>query len=83
VGTTFANANSTVYDFGTFDVVNFGGMDFAVCRFGDSGTSAFDAGVAGNDVALMAIPEPNSMAMLAGSLGMALGLQRFRRRRRS
>jgi hypothetical protein len=32
-------------------------------------------------VAIMAIPEPNSLAMLAGSMGLALGLQRFRRRR--
>jgi len=41
-------------------------------------------GVGGvNDVTLTlaAIPEPNSMAMLAASLGMSLGLQRFRRRR--
>jgi autotransporter-associated beta strand protein len=36
----------------------------------------------GNDVAIMAIPEPNSISMLAGSLGVALGLQRFRRRRK-
>ena len=37
----------------------------------------------GNDVAVMAIPEPNAMSMLAGSFGLALGLQRFRRRRGS
>jgi hypothetical protein len=35
----------------------------------------------GNDVVVMAVPEPNSLSMLAGSLGLALGLQRFRRRR--
>jgi len=27
------------------------------------------------------VPEPNSMAMLLGSFSLALGLQRFRRRR--
>jgi len=32
-------------------------------------------------VALLVVPEPNAMSMLAGSLGLALGLQRFRRRR--
>jgi autotransporter-associated beta strand protein len=35
----------------------------------------------GNDIVLQVVPEPNSLAMLAGSIGMALGLQRFRRRR--
>jgi hypothetical protein len=35
----------------------------------------------GANVALLAVPEPNALSMLAGSLGLALGLQRFRRRR--
>ncbi|EDY17462.1 autotransporter-associated beta strand repeat protein [Chthoniobacter flavus Ellin428] len=54
------------------------GQEFAI-----SYQASFSGGTftGGNDVAIMAIPEPNSMAMLAGSLGMALGLQRFRRRR--
>jgi len=29
------------------------------------------------------VPEPNALAMLGGSLGLALGLQRFRRRHSS
>ena len=41
----------------------------------------FEALTGGTSVALLAVPEPNSWSMLAGSLGMALGLQRFRRRR--
>jgi autotransporter-associated beta strand protein len=36
-----------------------------------------------NDVYLLAVPEPNAVTMLAGSLGLALGLQRFRRRRQT
>jgi autotransporter-associated beta strand protein len=48
-------------------------------------TINYDGNFAGdgmaNDVYLMAVPEPNAAAMLAGSLGLALGLQRFRRRR--
>jgi hypothetical protein len=38
----------------------------------------------GNDVSLRAlsIPEPNALSMLAGSIGLALGLQRFRRSRK-
>ena len=45
----------------------------------DAGQFALNTG--GNNVALLAIPEPNSFGMLLASLGMALGLQRFRRRR--
>ncbi|EDY20584.1 autotransporter-associated beta strand repeat protein [Chthoniobacter flavus Ellin428] len=37
--------------------------------------------IQGDDVVLQVVPEPNSMVMLLGSIGMALGLQRFRRRR--
>jgi len=43
--------------------------------------STFAAISNGTNVAVLAVPEPNSFAMLAASLGMALGLQRFRRRR--
>jgi autotransporter-associated beta strand protein len=39
--------------------------------------------ISGNDIILQVVPEPNSLSMLAGSVGLALGLQRFRRRRRS
>jgi hypothetical protein len=42
----------------------------------------FDGGSIANDVYLT-VPEPNTWTMLAGGLGMALGLQRFRRRRQS
>ena len=37
--------------------------------------------VQGNDVALMAVPEPSSFASLLAGLGSLVGLQRFRRRR--
>ncbi len=55
------------------------GQEFAISYEANFSTGAFTGG---NDVAIMAIPEPNSMSMLAGSLGLALGLQRFRRRRK-
>ena len=35
---------------------------------------------AGNDVVLLAVPEPTSATLLLASLGMVAGLQRFRRR---
>jgi autotransporter-associated beta strand protein len=45
--------------------------------------ASFQADQGGTEVALLVVPEPNSWAMLLGSLGLALGLQRFRRRRPS
>jgi hypothetical protein len=44
--------------------------------------TAFETNSSGSNVALLVVPEPNSWSMLLGSLGMALGLQRFRRRRK-
>jgi autotransporter-associated beta strand protein len=35
------------------------------------------------DLVIQSVPEPNAMSMLAGGIGLALGLQRFRRRRRA
>jgi fibronectin-binding autotransporter adhesin len=43
--------------------------------------SQFQAITGGSEVAVLVMPEPNSGAMLVGSLGVALGLQRFRRRK--
>ncbi len=44
---------------------------------------AANIAISGDDVVLQVVPEPNALTMLAGSLGLALGLQRFRRRRHS
>jgi len=60
-----------------FNVLDAGGFSWTLTTFANAGTGSFTGG---NDIALMAVPEPNSIAMLMGSLGMALGLQRFRRR---
>ncbi|HEY1922282.1 MAG TPA: autotransporter-associated beta strand repeat-containing protein, partial [Tepidisphaeraceae bacterium] len=66
------------------NTITFGGQEFAI-----SFTALYNGGVgsqftgAGNDVALMAVPEPASLSMLVGSFGLALGLQRFRRRNRT
>ncbi|EDY16433.1 hypothetical protein CfE428DRAFT_6052 [Chthoniobacter flavus Ellin428] len=57
-----------------------GGQEFAISYQASFSGGTFEGG---NDVAIMAIPEPNSLSMLAGSLGVALGLQRIRRRRSS
>jgi autotransporter-associated beta strand protein len=67
--------------FGTYTV---GGQLFAISYQANFGAGQFfdNDATPGTDVALMPIPEPNSLAMLAGSLGLALGLQRFRRRTR-
>ncbi len=65
-----------------FGTINIGGHLFAIsytANYNGGVNSTFDTG--DHDIALMAIPEPNSFAMLASSIGPALGLQRFRRRR--
>jgi autotransporter-associated beta strand protein len=82
VAGTFANTTTVQNVEGTnYDTLTFNGVDFAISYLGDAGTGTFEGG---NDVVLMAVavPEPNSLAMLAGSLGLALGLQRFRRQSR-
>jgi len=45
-----------------------------------TGTQAGSSFTGGNDVALLAVPEPGTFASLAMGLGGLLGLQRFRRR---
>jgi autotransporter-associated beta strand protein len=78
---TFANqqgVDSNLPGFAT--IYGADGQEFAISY---TANFASDSLTGGNDVAIMAIPEPNSLAMLAGSLGTALGLQRFRRRRRA
>ncbi|MEI9897830.1 MAG: hypothetical protein WDN28_29230 [Chthoniobacter sp.] len=79
---TFQNQGALDVTFSNYHTFFAGGQAFAI-----SYTANFNGGVGstfsgGNDVAIMAIPEPNSLSMLAGSFGLALGLQRFRRRRK-
>jgi len=69
----FANAGAEDGNLTGFGTFNLGGQEFAI-----SYTADFQRQPRGrlvhrrNDIALMAVPEPNSLAMLAGSLGMAL-----------
>ena len=82
---TFANATGSDSHLPGYSTFFVGSQEFAVsysANYNNGVGSQFAQG-SGNDVAIMAIPEPNSMSMLAGSLGLALGLQRFRRRSRS
>jgi autotransporter-associated beta strand protein len=50
---------------------------------GTIGGSQASLAISGDDVVLQVVPEPNALTLMAGSIGMALGLQRFRRRRRT
>jgi MYXO-CTERM domain-containing protein len=56
-------------------VINYGGFDWAISYVANSGTNSFTGG---NDIALMAVPEPSSA--LLGVLGVLL-LVLLRRRR--
>jgi autotransporter-associated beta strand protein len=83
ITTAFANAGAAdpgLPNFGTYVV---GNEEFAVSYQANATAGTFTGG---HDIALMAIatvPEPSALSMLAGSLGLALGVQRFRRRGRS
>lgn len=68
----FSTAFPTVYDnLGNAYLLSFTGED------------GFFNAAGGNDVVLMAVPEPGSTTMLALGLGSLLGLRRFRSRSRS
>jgi autotransporter-associated beta strand protein len=77
---TFANQGAPDSNLPGYNTIIFGGQEFAISYSASFSGGNFAAG-SGNDVALMAIPEPNSLAMLAGSFGLTIGLQRLRRRR--
>lgn len=68
--------NTTVFQ--GFNVVIESGQYFAVSYTGDSVGGTFEGG---NDIVLMAVPEPGSALMLLAGLGTLVGLQRMRRRR--
>lgn len=64
-----------------YPTVFFDGKAFLVSYNAEGGV--FDAGAAGNDVALMAIPEPSSAIALLTGLGAVLGFRRSRRQTRA
>jgi fibronectin-binding autotransporter adhesin len=81
VSGTFANQGGADPNLNGFNTIyGTDGQEFAISYNASFSGNSFTGG---NDVAIMAIPEPNSLSMLAGSFGLALGLQRFRRRRHS
>ena len=51
------------------------GQDYLISYFADAGTSSFTGG---NDVALMAVPEPASVTLMLGGLAMIAGARRRR-----
>lgn len=60
-----------------FSVANAGGAAWQVSTTANAATGALTGG---NDIAVLVVPEPNSLSLLLGSLGLGLGLKRFRRR---
>ena len=71
--------SDTTYTLATFTSTTFVAGDFSYTNLQAGLEGAFQ--ISGGTQLLFVIPEPNTWSMLAGSLGMALGLQRFRRRR--
>ena len=69
---TFGNAS------GAGNIVNVGGQAFAVSYDADSVSGTFHGG---NDIAVMAVPEPSSTITLLAGLGALLGGRRARRRK--
>jgi fibronectin-binding autotransporter adhesin len=76
----FATLNGTITDLSQDAFFTSGGQTFQISYTADTGTSAFSG--AGNDLALLVVPEPQTWAMLLGGFGMLLGFQRARRARR-
>ena len=78
---TFANQQAPESLLTGFNTITFGGQEFAIsytANYNGGVNSSFSSG--GHDIALMAIPEPQTWAMLLGGFGMLIGLQRMRRR---
>jgi len=73
---TTPDSNPNFFGGASFPSITVGGFEFAV-GYHASANSFFG----GNNVALLAIPEPNTAATLAAGLGSLIGLGRFRRRR--
>jgi hypothetical protein len=57
-----------------------GGQIWQISYFDDANTPGFEL-AGGNDVTLLAAPEPGALASLLGGIGVLLGAQRFRKRR--
>ncbi len=75
VFTKLNNVNTTLAEGSLF---TYNSVDYQITYKANSeGTPSFTGG---NDVALMAVPEPETWVILAGGFGMLIGMQKIRRR---
>ena len=74
---TFANQQGADSNVPGFNTITIGGHEFAISYTASSISNTFSG--AGNDIALMAIPEPSTWALLLGGLGVLGFWQRSRR----
>lgn len=65
----FVVAGNAIAEGGSF---NISGQEFII---------SYTAGLNNNDVVIIAVPEPSSVAMILGGFGLLAGIQRIRRRR--
>ena len=80
-GNTGTDSSPLFFGGAQFTSISVNGYEFAV-SYNSTATTFFNGGVGGgNDIALLAVPEPNTAAILAAGLGTMAGLGRFRRRR--
>lgn len=77
---TFSMLGGVTTDLSEGSVFSWGGQQWEITYLADASTQTLSGG---NDVALIAVPEPGTWAMTVGGLGMLAGLRRFRRNRPS
>jgi len=78
---TTPDSNPSFFGGATFRSITVGGFEFAV-SYNSTASTFINGGVGGgSDIALLAVPEPNTAATLVAGLGAMAGLQTFRRRR--
>ena len=77
-GTTrFANEQAAKIYSGGFSTISFSNQEFAISYSANSSGGTFTGG---HDIALMALPEPETPAILIGGIGMLAFMNRLRRR---
>jgi len=79
-GAGFSNQQGADSNLTGYNTIYIGQQEFAISYSANASTNDFTAG-SGKDIAIMAIPEPSTWAMVFGGFGMLTAWQRSRRRK--